>query len=316
MAPDNPGHPGPDPGRGAHASDDELLVWLADATAADMAERAGHLAECPSCQQRAQALRSAERRLQAMAVNESWAGEAQHARARARLQDRLAAVDRGVAWAPWLSSLSSLPALSWLWPRSSLSIRPLTSLSRPLTAGLTALVVVAAGAAWIAGGAGSRWWVAEPSGASPPLARAAAANGAVAYDRVLPIRSLTPGATVALAAEELCRQGPWEPSPIPEPVRDSVLRAYGMEAVPGHEYELDYLITPDLGGSPDPRNLWPEPYASPVWNAKVKDELESLLPRLVCDGHVDLATAQREIAADWVAAYKKYFKTDRPIRRS
>lgn len=143
------------------------------------------------------------------------------------------------------------------------------------------------------------------------------AASTVAHDgRSLPIRSITPGATLAVEARDLCKQMPWEPAPIPDGVRDMVLRAYGMERVPDHEYELDYLITPDLGGSPDPRNLWPEPYHSPVWNARVKDELETLLPRLVCEGKVDLRTAQQDIAADWIAAYKKYFKTDRPLRRS
>ncbi|MBM3770182.1 MAG: HNH endonuclease [Acidimicrobiia bacterium] len=133
--------------------------------------------------------------------------------------------------------------------------------------------------------------------------------------RALPIRTLTPGATVAVPVDELCRLQMREPEPIPTSVRAAVLRAYGMEAAPDHEYELDFLITPALGGSPDPRNLWPEPYHSPVWNASVKDELEILLPRLVCAGQIDLETAQRDIAIDWIAAYKKYFKTDRPLRR-
>ncbi len=34
---------------------------------------------------------------------------------------------------------------------------------------------------------------------------------------------------------------------------------------------------------------------------------------MVCAGEVDLATAQRDIATDWIAAYKKYFHTDRPL---
>jgi hypothetical protein len=50
-----------------------------------------------------------------------------------------------------------------------------------------------------------------------------------------------------------------------------------------------------------------------VWNARVKDQLELLLPSLVCRGAVDLSTAQRDIAVDWIAAYKKYFHTDRPV---
>jgi hypothetical protein len=86
-----------------------------------------------------------------------------------------------------------------------------------------------------------------------------------------------------------------------------------MEHVAEHEYELDYLITPELGGVADQRNLWPERYGSGVWNARVKDDLEELLPRLVCQGTLPLVTAQRDIASDWIAAYKKYFRTDRPI---
>jgi hypothetical protein len=46
----------------------------------------------------------------------------------------------------------------------------------------------------------------------------------------------------------------------------------------------------------------------------VKDELESLLPRLVCAGALDLETAQRDMAVDWIAAYKKYFNTDHPLQ--
>jgi hypothetical protein len=34
---------------------------------------------------------------------------------------------------------------------------------------------------------------------------------------------------------------------------------------------------------------------------------------MVCDGSIDLTEAQREIAANWIAAYKKYFHTDTPI---
>jgi hypothetical protein len=86
-----------------------------------------------------------------------------------------------------------------------------------------------------------------------------------------------------------------------------------MEHLSAQEYELDFLITPELGGVADQRNLWPERYASGAWNARVKDDLERLLPDLVCQGALDLATAQRDIADDWIAAYKKYFKTDRPL---
>jgi hypothetical protein len=131
----------------------------------------------------------------------------------------------------------------------------------------------------------------------------------------LPVRSLTPGATGNVSIRALCTDhAPPRPT-IPAAVRAAILHDYQMEAVPEREYELDYLITPELGGIADRRNLWPERYDSRVWNAHVKDDLERLLPRLVCQGTLDLETAQHDIAANWIGAYQKYFQTDRPIAR-
>ncbi|HEY2434960.1 MAG TPA: zf-HC2 domain-containing protein [Vicinamibacterales bacterium] len=153
------------------------------------------------------------------------------------------------------------------------------------------------------------------------LVRLVRLGGEFAIDRSvapaasLPDTRLTPGAVADVTVAELCSAGRLPRPAVPGTVRQVVLRRYRMEGVPASEYELDYLITPELGGLPDARNLWPERYASGVWNARVKDDLERLLPRLVCDGSVDLARAQHEIAADWIAAYKKYFKTGAPLPR-
>jgi len=71
-------------------------------------------------------------------------------------------------------------------------------------------------------------------------------------------------------------------------------------------FEEDHLISLELGGSPsDPKNLWPEPYASST-GAKVKDRLENALHALVCNGSVPLKTAQKAIATNWYSAYLKY----------
>jgi anti-sigma factor RsiW len=131
----------------------------------------------------------------------------------------------------------------------------------------------------------------------------------------LPIPALTPGATWNVGLAELCAPDTRERRQIPAAIQEKVLREYRMSEVPAGEYELDYLITPELGGAPDARNLWPQRYTAGVWNARVKDELERLLPRLVCDGRVDLQAAQRDIAHDWIAAYKKHFNTDVPLQR-
>lgn len=54
-------------------------------------------------------------------------------------------------------------------------------------------------------------------------------------------------------------------------------------------------------------------YSSPTWNAYVKDALEEHLHEMVCSGKLDFPTAQHDIATDWIAAYKKYIHTDRPL---
>jgi hypothetical protein len=74
------------------------------------------------------------------------------------------------------------------------------------------------------------------------------------------------------------------------------------------EYEEDHLIPLSLGGAPyDRRNLWPEPrHPADGWDADLKDELESRLNWLVCNGQLDLAEAQHAIATDWIEAWRRY----------
>jgi hypothetical protein len=101
--------------------------------------------------------------------------------------------------------------------------------------------------------------------------------------------------------------------PVSEPIERSVFKAYGIERPPPGAYEIDHLISLDLGGSNDPRNLWPEPVTGLKWNARVKDSLEKKHHDEVCRGSINLTVAQQAIAGDWIAAYKKYFHTDRPV---
>jgi hypothetical protein len=130
-----------------------------------------------------------------------------------------------------------------------------------------------------------------------------------------PSRKLTPGATRQVSLREVCSSQPEDGSArvIPVSVQREVFQEYGMDGAPPKDFEVDFLITPELGGSNDIHNLWPEPYYSTVWNARVKDELEDRLHEMVCNGELDLGTAQRDISTDWIVAYKKYFHTDRPL---
>jgi hypothetical protein len=66
-----------------------------------------------------------------------------------------------------------------------------------------------------------------------------------------------------------------------------------------HLHEEDHLISLELGGSPtDPKNLWPEPHASP----NPKDKVENFLHTAVCSGRISISDAQTRIAKNWVTA--------------
>ena len=129
----------------------------------------------------------------------------------------------------------------------------------------------------------------------------------------IPRSDLTPGAVRLVAAADVCRARLSDNSEVVPAIQRQVVAEYGMPEAEARQYEVDYLITPALGGSSDIRNLWPQPYSGSQWNAHVKDALEDRLWRLVCSGQIDLPTAQHEIAVNWVAAYKKYFHTRQPL---
>jgi hypothetical protein len=132
---------------------------------------------------------------------------------------------------------------------------------------------------------------------------------------MVPNPSLTPGATVLLDRSEVCMESNAKNKTVPVALQRRVFDEYGIRSAAPAAYEVDYLITPALGGADDIHNLWPQAYTATVWNARVKDALEDHLRDLVCDGQLDLATAQHEIATNWIEAYKKYFHTDRPLAR-
>jgi hypothetical protein len=129
----------------------------------------------------------------------------------------------------------------------------------------------------------------------------------------LPDPRCTPGAidpvvTQADIGATICRAGYTEsvrpPEYITESEKRASLRAYG-DSRPLHNYEYDHLVPLELGGARnDPRNLWPEPGASP----NPKDSLEDRLNARVCDGEMSLAAAQLAIARDWVSAYQHYVR--------
>ncbi len=129
----------------------------------------------------------------------------------------------------------------------------------------------------------------------------------------VPDARLTPGATLLENRQAVCAQANIKNKAVPVALQREVFAEYGLRGE-SHGYEVDYLVTPALGGAEDIHKLLPHSYSATVWNAKVKDELEDRLREMVCNGSLDLAEAQREIASNWIGAYKKYFHTNEPLQ--
>jgi len=87
---------------------------------------------------------------------------------------------------------------------------------------------------------------------------------------------------------------------VPQSLKNQVYAEYGVtKHLPG-EYEIDHLVSLELGGSNDIINLWPEPDEGP-YNAHMKDKVENYLHDQVCGGKIALKDAQTEIAENWKA---------------
>ena len=134
---------------------------------------------------------------------------------------------------------------------------------------------------------------------------------------LLPDRTLTPGDTLDVTKDDICVPGYTKKvRNVPKAVKDQVYASYGITRRTPGEYEVDHLISLELGGSNSIKNLWPESYKTTPWNAHVKDKLENRLHADVCSGKIDLKSAQQQIATDWIAAYKNMFGDTPAAERS
>jgi len=258
----------------SHLSDEELLLAAdGELSAARAAKAAVHLEHCWSCRARRQELEGAVADFVRTYRDELSEPVAPVAGPKALLRARLA--ELAAVRRPWWRRGDALP--NWRY------------------AAVACLVAGIVAAGYALGTLRVRTAHAPRSGV------------------VLPEPRLTPGAVVRIGREQVCEADLPKNHMVPVALQRRVFEEYGIRDPRTDAYEVDYLITPALGGADDIRNLWPQAYASTVWNAEVKDALEDRMRDLVCRGDLNLAVAQQEIASDWIAAYKKYFHTERPI---
>ncbi len=118
-------------------------------------------------------------------------------------------------------------------------------------------------------------------------------------------KACTPGAIIDGATkDQICVSG-YSKSVrnVPESEKNQVYLEYGITSRTTGEYEVDHLISLELGGSNDISNLWPEA-AQPVPGFHEKDKVENYLHAQVCSGSISLQEAQLKIANNWEEFYK------------
>lgn len=114
----------------------------------------------------------------------------------------------------------------------------------------------------------------------------------------------TPGVVLNVTAKTICRRG-YSKSVrnVSAKTKNLVFKEYGVKIHSGSTYEVDHLISLELGGSNDIANLWPEA-ANPKPGFHEKDKVENYLHTQVCKGVISLNEAQKEIATDWLTVYQ------------
>jgi hypothetical protein len=113
----------------------------------------------------------------------------------------------------------------------------------------------------------------------------------------------------ANVGQTICRSGYTRgvrpPRGVTDEIKRRMIRAYGAYAgTDPRSYELDHLISLELGGAPaDEANLWAQARSGPH-GSEQKDAVSNFLNDEVCAGRSRLVEAQRAIATDWIALYE------------
>ena len=118
---------------------------------------------------------------------------------------------------------------------------------------------------------------------------------------LLPDLKFTPGKSAMNDAAQICKVK-WgkDERHVTEAMKKQACQSYGATDCPGPKYELDHLISRELGGADDVLNLWPQPHP----DAMRKDRLENLLHKELCANRITLPKARACLVKDWWACYK------------
>lgn len=155
------------------------------------------------------------------------------------------------------------------------------------------------------GGAGSTPSSSTGSNGTPHWGVQAKTSGCQAHNS-LPDSACTPGDIIPSATKSvICKSGYARTvRNVPDSEKNQDYAEYGITHHSTGQYEVDHLVSLELGGSNDISNLWPE-FASPTPGFHQKDLVENYLHSQVCSGAISLQQAQVEIATNWLTVYNQ-----------
>ncbi len=146
--------------------------------------------------------------------------------------------------------------------------------------------------------------VQPPSSSAPGKIGQRTKDSGCVSQNALPDPDCTPGAVFSdVTKDQVCVAGySSKVRNVPDSEKNQVFKEYGIKTHSAGQYEVDHLISLELGGSNDIANLWPEP-AEPRPGFHEKDKVENYLHKQVCDGAMTLQEAQTQIATNWMGVY-------------
>lgn len=170
---------------------------------------------------------------------------------------------------------------------------------------IAAFVLVLSGCSGVSSTYPSTSPTSPPSGTQPHWGVQTKTSGCSAHGG-LQDAECTPGAILPnVTKTQVCTSGYAKSvRNVPQSEKNQVYAEYGIATHTAGEYEVDHLVSLELGGSNDISNLWPEA-ASPKPGFHEKDKVENYLNSQVCSGAISLQEAQIEIATNWLDVYNR-----------
>lgn len=135
-------------------------------------------------------------------------------------------------------------------------------------------------------------------------------------NQILQDSACTPGAVLTTDISVICKPGYTKTvRNVSDATRQKVFAEYGIPYSEHSNYEVDHLISLELGGSNDISNLWPE-NSKIESGSLIKDKFENYLHSQICSGKMTVQEAQKEISSNWLKYYQQYMNSDNKQKSS